>query len=172
MDDMYKITDTRSSMNGYTNLTKVISEHGTNINWYELDGRKAKCVHPELGTLSYKLKRDTSMVPSSFSGWYKFDGSTSRTWVEALKQAWDNIDDWSLWVEGDVTLNLPIAGSLVPGTIFKGQEAYSSETKEFVIIIGENGEHQALERYSTRDFIEDLDSIGVIEVISGRSVDE
>lgn len=170
MDDMYKITDTRSSMNGYTNLTKVISEHGININWHELDGRKAKCFHYILGELTFRLDRNNLHSEKSPFGWLR-DGAPS-VWAETLRYGWYGSEDWILWVEGDVTLNLPIAGSLVPGTVFKGQESHSPETKEFVIIIGENGEHQALERYSTRDFIEDLDSIDVIEVISGGSVDE
>lgn len=158
------------SLEGYSNLTEAIS-NGVDIDWPKLNGREAKCVHPEMGTLSHKLKRDPDVMVRSFAGWYKYDGSTSHIWVNALKESWDNTRGWSLWIEGEIPLKRKTAETLLPGTIFKGQEN-GIEPRTYVVVLSEDGGTQVIEKYSTRENINELGSIDVLEVISGGFVGE
>lgn len=141
-------------LDGYSNLTEAII-HRVELDWSKLNGRKAKCVHPEEGTLSHKLKRNPNVMVRSFDGWYKYDGLTSHIWANALKDAWDNTKDWSLWIEGDIPLKLPTADKLKPGSVFVGKNGRITEPTKFVVA------------YSTYDGEEDITVAYPMGVIRG-----
>lgn len=157
------------SLDGYSNLTEAIS-NGVDIDWKQLDECKAKCVHPELGILTHKMERDKRHDLDSVDGWW-WPYSFQRTWVEAFKCGWHGENGWSLWIEGEIPLNRKTADALLPGTIFKGQEK-GIETRTYVVVLSEDGGTQAIEKYSTRENIDEPGSIEVIEVISGGFKDE
>ena len=110
---------------GWSNLTEAINA-GERIDWDALDGMEAKCVHPELGTLTYKLERDEKYTIDSVIGWYKSDYNS--TWSRGLGSAWCGHDGWSLWVKGDLPMRKLTADQLEPGTIF---EAVLTDEEEF-----------------------------------------
>lgn len=92
-------------LDGFSNLTQAIA-NSVHIDWEKLDGRKAKCVHPEIGMLTYSLHRNRNVSEESPAGWYNNARGVTNQWVHTLKRAWLGVNDWSIWIEGEV----PIAG--------------------------------------------------------------
>ena len=100
---------------GWSNLTEAIKA-GERIDWEALDGLPAKCVHPELGTLTYKLERDNVCSSTMPSGWYM--NKSANVWKQAVSDSWYGLQGWSLWVKGDLPLRKLTADQLEPGTCF------------------------------------------------------
>lgn len=113
---------------GWSNLTYAI-QAGERIDWAALDGLEAKCVHPELGVLTYKLERDGRFPPAKYSAWYKTGCPT--IWLEALINSWYGRNGWSLWVKGDVPLRKQTADQLAPGTCFRARYEKNGETHNY-----------------------------------------
>lgn len=109
---------------GWSNLTEAIKEK-VRIDWERLDGVEAKCVHPDMGTLTYTMKRDQPEPANTIHGW---NTRESMVWEWAFELAWQKADGWSLWVKGDLPLRKLTADQLEPGTIF---EAILPDEKEF-----------------------------------------
>lgn len=110
--------DALNPLAGWSNLTEAIKA-GERIDWERLDGLEAQCVHPELGTLTYKLERDAQCPADDYTGWYilgRPDG-----WPEVFFCSWKDTGGWSLWVKGDLPLRKQTADQLEPGTCFKGK---------------------------------------------------
>lgn len=103
---------------GWSNLTEAIAD-GERIDWDALDGIEAKCVHPELGTLTHKLEHDGHFPPAKYSAWYKTDCPT--IWLEALISSWLALGGWTLYIKGDLPLRKQTADQLALGTIFIGK---------------------------------------------------
>lgn len=103
---------------GWSNLTEAIAA-GERIDWDALDGLEARCVHPELGTLTHKLERDICYSETSFNGWYL--EPVDLAWENAILEAWEGIGGWSLWVKGDLPLRKQTADELEPGTCFRAR---------------------------------------------------
>ncbi|WP_237692937.1 hypothetical protein [Rothia nasimurium] len=103
---------------GWSNLTEAIKT-GERIDWEKLDGLEAKCVHPDLGVLTYKLERDGSFPPAKYSAWYKTD--CPSIWLEALIKSWLGRGGWSLWIKGELPLRKLTADQLEPGTCFRAR---------------------------------------------------
>ena len=101
---------------GWSNLTEAI-QAGERIDWDALDGLEARCVHPELGTLTHKLERDICYSETSFNGWYL--EPVDLAWENAILEAWEGIGGWSLWVKGDLPLRKRTADAryLLPRTL-------------------------------------------------------
>ncbi|MFW0169275.1 hypothetical protein [Rothia sp. P4278] len=104
-------------MDGYSNLTQAIQD-GVRIDWEQLDGRPAKCVHPEMGTLTQKMERIQNDDPSNYLAWT----NESIVWEWAFELAWQNASGWSLWVESEIPVELLTADELEPGTGFLGKD--------------------------------------------------
>lgn len=113
---------------GWSNLTEAIKA-GENIDWERLDGLPAKCVHPEVGTLTYKLERDFGYEPESCAGWYVED--YPRVWIGALNHSWDGIEGWVLYIKGDIPLHRQTADQLEPGTCFRARYEKNGETHNY-----------------------------------------
>lgn len=107
---------------GYSSLTAAISA-GEPIDWERLDGLVAKCVHSTLGDLLYPLEVDGNgrKVIWESEGNFWFTTSGGKVWAEALREAWDGQNGWSLWVEGEVPLRRKTADQLEVGTYFLGK---------------------------------------------------
>lgn len=157
------------SLDGYSNLTEAIS-NGVDIDWPNLDGRMTKCVHREIGTLTGKLERENfETLLSVGESW--FTNKTDLAWGSSIMEAWLGNYGWSLWLEGEIPLKRKTAETLLPGTIFKGQEN-GIEPRTYVVVLSEDGGTQAIEKYSTRENIDELGSIDVLDAISGGFKDE
>ena len=113
---------------GWSNLTEAIAD-GERIDWDALDGIEAKCVHPEMGTLTYKLERDGNFPPAKYSAWYKTD--CPSIWLEALIKSWLGLQGWSLWVKGELPLRKLTADQLEPGTCFRARYEKNGETHNY-----------------------------------------
>lgn len=107
---------------GYSSLTAAISA-GEPIDYEKLDGLVAKCVHSTLGDLLYPLEVDGNgrKVIWESEGKFWFTTSGGKVWAEALREAWDGQNGWTLWVEGEVPLIRKTADQLKVGTYFLGQ---------------------------------------------------
>lgn len=117
---------------GWSNLTDAIKA-GERIDWDALDGIEAKCVHPELGVLTYKMERFRHDAPNHYLGW----ASTSTVWDRAFDLAWQGESGWSLWVKADLPLRKLTADELEPGTCFYGK--LREVTGTFFIFINSAG---------------------------------
>lgn len=113
---------------GWSNLTEAIKDKAR-IDWERLDGVEAKCVHPELGTLTHKLERDEKYIIDSVVGWYKSDYNSA--WSRGLGSAWCGHDGWSLWVKGDLPLRKQTADELEPGTCFAARHNKGEYTQSY-----------------------------------------
>lgn len=111
---------------GWSNLTEAI-QAGERIDWAKLDGLEAKCVHPQLGTLTHKLVRDQPEPPNSWAGWGDTDSAISH-WDTVFECAWLGSSGWALYIKGDLPLRKLTADQLESGTIF---EAVLTDEKEF-----------------------------------------
>lgn len=107
---------TNDPLDGWNNLTQAIKDD-ENIDWEKLDGMAAKCVHPDRGTLTYKLERDKEVEVDRPYGWY----TTSYWWSIILVASWGGDDGWSLWVKGAIPLKRKTADQLPLGMCFKGK---------------------------------------------------
>ncbi|HIY94964.1 MAG TPA: hypothetical protein H9821_04780 [Candidatus Rothia avicola] len=114
-------------LTGWSNLTEAIAA-GERIDWERLDGVEAKCVHPELGTLTYKLKRFHRWPANTFYGW---SSRGSIVWEWAFELAWKNSGGWSLWVKGDLPLRKLTADQLEPGTCFAARHNKGKYTQSY-----------------------------------------
>lgn len=108
---------------GFSNLTQAIQE-GSRIDWEQLDGRKAQCIHPVLGRLSYRMVRDEGCPTDSPYGWTpgnreECDGIPG--WASVFTEAWNGRKGWSLWIEGEIPLKKLTADELEPGTCFRAR---------------------------------------------------
>ncbi|WP_237206483.1 hypothetical protein [Rothia nasimurium] len=104
---------------GWSNLTAAIAD-GERIDWDALDGLEAKCVHPELGTLTHKLVRDQPEPPYSWTGWGDADSMISH-WDTVFECAWQGSSGWTLWIKGDIPLRKQTADELALGTCFRAR---------------------------------------------------
>lgn len=123
---------------GWSNLTEAIKA-GERIDWEKLDGLEAKCVHPELGALTYKLEHDEIGFRDNPGGWYT-DTSTGA-WKQAFYDSWMGFQGWTLYIKGDIPLCKLTADQLEPGTCFSGShpEVCEGESVLCVVIGQANG---------------------------------
>lgn len=118
---------------GWSNLTAAIKA-GERIDWDALDGLEAKCVHPELGTLTYLLERDSICSSTIPSGWYM--NKSANVWKQAVSDSWYGLQGWSLWVKGDLPLRKLTADQLEPGTCFRGHHyTHSHDDGEYMTVV-------------------------------------
>ncbi|MFW0120304.1 hypothetical protein ACN08Y_10360 [Rothia sp. P5764] len=111
----------RDPLAGFSNLTEAIQD-GAQIDWSKLDGRKAKCFHFLLGTLTFRLDRNPEFQENYPLGWVKGVSTIAPAWKFILEDAWEGCGGWSLWVEGEIPLKLRTADELEPGTGFLGKD--------------------------------------------------
>lgn len=134
--DGMKARKTTDPLDGFSNLTQAIQD-GTRIDWEKLDKLVAKCVHPDIGTLTHYMERDTA-YPINVSGGWVSSISEEQMWVDgwgyALQIAWEGEGGWSLWVEGEIPVKKRTADELEPGTCFKGR--CMDEVRDCVFYIG------------------------------------
>lgn len=116
-------------LTGWSNLTKAISS-GERINWEWLNGVEAKCIHPRLGTLTQKLKRNEPYNLDQWITYVSFNGVNS-VWDEALELAWQNAAGWTIWVKGELPLRKQTADQLEPGTCFRARYKKNGETHDY-----------------------------------------
>lgn len=114
---------------GWSNLTAAISS-GERIDWERLEGVEAKCVHPELGTLTHKMERDPQFPPHGWAGWGT-QGTELNHWDTIFECAWGGSCGWSLWVKGDLPLRKRTADELEPGTCFRARYKKNGETHNY-----------------------------------------
>lgn len=161
--DGMKTRKTTDPLDGFSNLTQAIQD-GVRIDWEQLDGRKAKCVHPEIGTLTHYMVRDTAYPISASAGWI-YSISEGREWVDAwgyvLQVAWDGENGWSLWVEGEIPVKNPTPDELEPGTAFRG-EYLNGVCYDYIIYLDREGRKRAI--CLSTGVREDPSDIEVIEV--------
>lgn len=103
---------------GYSNLTAAISA-GEPIDYEKLDGKRVKCVKPEVGTLKGKLERNESGHADNHAGWWH-KGADSL-YRSAFIYGWTEHYGWTLWVEGEIPLLRKTADQLEVGTYFQGE---------------------------------------------------
>ncbi|MBF0807932.1 hypothetical protein E4U03_04775 [Rothia nasimurium] len=127
----------KDNLTGFSNLTEAIKA-GERIDWDALDGVEAKCFHPEIGTLTYTMKRDQPEPANTLHGW---NTRESIVWEWAFELAWQNTAGWALWVKGDLPLRKQTADQLEPGTCFKGM--YASRIATYFVFIDHEGEKNA-----------------------------
>ena len=114
--------DQSDPLEGYSNLTAAI-EAGEPIDYEKLEGRFAKCVHPELpnpfpiGNLQVH-HRSELRTPT---GWREVIDSLGSVRRHVLLHSWWGEFDWSLWVEGDIPMRRKTADQLEVGTYFRGE---------------------------------------------------
>lgn len=125
----------------WSNLAEAIKDKAR-IDWDALDGLPAKCVHPELGTLTYKMERDDNSPSDSYVGWYKED--CPYTWGDAFYESWYGRHGWSLWVKGDLPLRKLTADQLAPGTGFCGAHPESGEKLKGMVVVPSPGARKAV----------------------------
>lgn len=113
---------------GWSNLTEAIAA-GERIDWKRLDGVEARCVHPELGALTYKLERDNVCSSTMPSGWYM--NKSANVWKQAVSDGWYGLQGWSLWVKGDLPLRKRTADQLAPGTCFAARHSKGEYTQSY-----------------------------------------
>lgn len=113
---------------GWSNLTYAI-QAGERIDWEKLDGVEAKCVHPEMGTLTYKLERDAEYPAEEYTGWVT--GVCGLVWDEAFCDSWYGRDDWALYIKGDIPLGKQTADQLEPGICFRARYEKNGETHNY-----------------------------------------
>lgn len=130
-------------LTGYSNLTAAIKA-GEPIDWEKLDGLVAKCVHSTLGDLLYSLEVDGNgrKVIWESEGNFWFTTSGGNVWAEALREAWQGENGWTLWVEGEIPLRRKTADQLEVGTYFLG---YAPGYKQGTAYVG-GGEFDAEKR--------------------------
>lgn len=128
---------------GWSNLTEAIKA-GERIDWERLDGLEAQCVHPELGTLTIRLKLEEDL-----DGNLPHPVDTPQAWHEesseledVIESAWLSNGGWSLWVKGGLPLRKRTADELEPGTGFrarytKGAGTYTYAWAQVVQVLGE-----------------------------------
>lgn len=75
-----------NTLAGFSNLTQAIQD-GTPIDWWRLDGLKAKCVHPELGELTHKMERDSGFDLQSVDAWYIYS-DYRKIWAKTFTLSW------------------------------------------------------------------------------------
>ena len=109
-------------LEGYANLTAAIKA-GEPIDWEKLDGLVAKCVHSTLGDLLYSLEVDGNgrKVIWESEGNFWFTTSGGNVWADALREAWQGENGWTLWVEGEIPLRRKTADQLEEYTYFLGK---------------------------------------------------
>lgn len=103
---------------GFSNLTQAIKD-GVRIDWEQLDGRKAKCVHPELGVLTHEMLRYKKCSQDNPGGW--IGDESPALWSNAISASWRGHSNWSLWIEGEIPVEHRTADELELWTCFKGR---------------------------------------------------
>lgn len=108
-------------LDAFSNLTEAIKS-GARIDFAQLDGRVAKCVHEDMGTLTNRLARSQGWDEATPAGWYETDKTgSSGGWGPVLGLAWFGYKGWQLWIEGDIPLKPKTADELETGTCFYGR---------------------------------------------------
>lgn len=117
-------------LTGWSNLTEAIKA-GERIDWEQLDGLEAKCVHPELGSMTHKLERTPHDGGEASVYYYWTLQSVTSPWELALSKSWNGLAGWSLWVKGELPLRKRTADELVPGTCFRARYKKNGETHDY-----------------------------------------
>lgn len=149
---------------GFSNLTQAI-HNGSRIGWERLDGRAAKCVHPDMGTLTHKMERFKDDTPSHYLGWV----STSSVWNMAFDLAWQGKSGWSLWVEGELPVKPRTADELEPGSVFIGNSPKSTASQMFVAAHHSNPGDPDLVAYRVDNPVTSWQWAECVEVIEVKS---
>lgn len=148
---------------GFSNLTNAI-QGGIKIDWEKLDGLVAKCVHPEMGTLTKKLVRNCNWDIDGVMAWYeRYD----TMFGIILGMSWRGTDNWSLWIEGEIPIKKRMASELPMLTHFKG--AYDGDLYECIIYGLEKHETYLVMAVGGDGCLTSLppDSVEVVEVYGG-----
>lgn len=144
---------------GFSNLTQAIKD-GIKIDWEQLDGRKARCMHPKLNGAEYHLTRDKSCPIDTPAGWYVWSELESNLWADSLTQSWLGKQDWSLWIEGEIPVKTHAADELEPGICFYGK--LQGVTGAFFIFLNNAGTKRAYS-FIHRDIYEP-EKVEVLEI--------
>lgn len=127
------LADTADPLEGYSNLTEAISA-GEPIDYEKLEGRFAKCVHPELpnpfpiGNLQVHNESELRTP----TGWREPIDSFGTVRRYALMHSWWGDYDWTLWVEGDIPMRRKTADQLPVTTFFKGRRVGTNGAGSFM----------------------------------------
>lgn len=125
---------------GWHDLTKAIAD-GEPIDWEQLDGVKARCVHAELGTLTYKLERDSNEPEDSPWGWFNADAPD--VWGSTLVRAWKKWDGleggWTLYIDGEMPMKKKTADELPLVMCFSGKHRSHSDPTVWIVLDNEMG---------------------------------
>lgn len=126
------------TLDGFSNLTEAL-HNGTRIDWNYLEGRTAKCVHRDIGTLTYYMERDSSRLENRSSGWWADSNKGGNlAWGQVFTVAWEGGGGWSLWIEGDIPVKKRTADELEPATGFFGR--YKSTVADCFVYLNNRGE--------------------------------
>lgn len=128
----------QGDLTGWSNLTAAIKA-GERIDWEQLDGLEAKCVHPDMGTLTRNLARRKGFSEETANGWCQFGENT--VWEVALPSGWYGLHGWSLWVKGDLPLRKLTADQLKPGTYFRGKTFIEGGSVELSGVVVQGSDH-------------------------------
>lgn len=123
------------------NLTEQI-QAGANIDWEKLDGMKARCVHAELGTLTYKLERYSNSPECSFLAWFTL--GAPKAWTAALAYAWSGRCDWTLYIDRPVPLKRKTADQLELGAEFIGQSRFKPGEIDYCYVVTSGGKRKVI----------------------------
>lgn len=136
----------------------------------KLNGRRAKCVHPDIGTLHGTLVRnfkDSANINDPIT-WGT--GDIKDPWNAALVCAWYGRNGWVLYVKGKDVLTAPEphkASELAIGTEFLGENS-NGVRQPWAVVLAPNGAPTLVELLSygfpNRP---SLDSIKVVSIFSG-----
>lgn len=149
---------------GFSNLTQAIQD-GARIDWERLDGRVAKCIHPELGTLTHKMVRNHMWQSQYFSAW----AAGARVWGHAFRDSWDGNYGWQLLIEGDIPVKLRTADELKPGSVFIGNSPKSTASQMFVVAHHSNHGDPDLVAYRVDNPVTSWQWAECVEVIEVKS---
>lgn len=102
----------------WVSLTKAIQNNENIIDWEQLDGVRAKCVHKNGIEITHKLEYDPCYEIVAISDWY--DVNADDVWTNALGRAWRGLMGWELFIAGDIPLKTKTADTLPLGMCFRG----------------------------------------------------
>ena len=122
------------------NLTEQI-QAGANIDWEQLDGVPAKCVHESGAVYQHKLVRNKEhyLAPVTMLEDYCPVG-----WGGAFVNAWHGDDGWTLFIDRPVPLKRKTADQLELGVEFIGQPRCKPGQTGYCYTVPSGGERKVI----------------------------